>query len=591
MKLKHLPTWKVAGPDYCSANPLPKRPPLFPVNDAINDKVSFWMRGDSARLEVDAIVNSANSSLSSGNGICGVIHAAAGPELEKACSKISENGKTPTGQAALTPGFLLPAKHVIHAVGPTPEWESVLISGEWEPGPISGECESALTSAYQSTLAYLDGSKIKSIGFCCISTGIQCYPIQEATHIALRTVREFLDDPANLDRTDRIVFVVYDTSEVAVYYSLAPLYFPLAGLSPKPEVNATRPGSKKKARRGSVQNSETEATPGNSYLAHVAPPSEGDISRFYVQIQDYQVCKSLARGSFGLVCEARHTTTHELVAIKRLACNVSDPRFKQSFDREVQIMATVRHPAVLTLHGYTPFVQDSDKPPSILTPFMSQGSLDAMLKLEREGKAPSGWNLTRKQIVLLGVASGMMFMREHRIIHRDLKPQNILLDDNLEPKIGDFGLSKFVECGATRKQTMHDGTPICMAPEIFDGKDFDFKAEVYAFGVVMYMVVTGLEPFPDAKTPWAIPSKVTAGERPKIPESTPSPFAELIRECWHQGPERRPEFKEIVARLGKADCLVNVDLEVFKKYQYRVCPPELIPPIERADSRNCHKRL
>jgi O-acetyl-ADP-ribose deacetylase (regulator of RNase III) len=215
VNLTDLPTWQTAGPDYYRSTPLPPDPPLYPISDAINSKLSFWMGGDSAALAADAIVNAANSGLSAGRGICGVIHSAAGPELEDACQEI---GHTPTGQAALTPGFRLPAKYVIHAVGPM------------------GEDEELLTSAYKSTLAYLDGDEIKSIGFCCISTGIFGYPIRPATHVALKTVREFLDVPENLEKTERIIFVVFEPRDVAVYYELAPLYFPLTAIDETEEV-------------------------------------------------------------------------------------------------------------------------------------------------------------------------------------------------------------------------------------------------------------------------------------------------------------------------------------------------------------------
>jgi O-acetyl-ADP-ribose deacetylase (regulator of RNase III) len=208
-----LPTWDKAGPEYFSKNTVPSDAPVYPVSDEVNSKVSFWMRGDSARLDADAIVNAANSGLWAGGGICGVIHSAAGPELEDECQQYSP---TDTGKAALTKGYRLPARYVIHAVGPM------------------GEDKELLTSAYESTLAYMDGDKIKSIGFCCISTGIFGYPIVKATHVALETVRKWLDDPANLAKTDRIVFVVFEPRDVEVYYRLAPIYFPMTGVAPGP---------------------------------------------------------------------------------------------------------------------------------------------------------------------------------------------------------------------------------------------------------------------------------------------------------------------------------------------------------------------
>ena len=205
--LKDLPTWKEMGPKALADHPPKTFSPLFPFNDEINEKVTFWMKGNSAILECDAIVNAANAHLARGGGICGVIHKSAGPELAKACKEI---GYTATGKAAITPGFNLPAKYVIHAVGPI------------------GEHPKELQSAYQSTLDYIDGDKVKSIGFCCISTGIYGYPIVPATKIALQTVREFLENEENRKKTDRIIFVVFEPRDVQVYYQLAHNYFPIA---------------------------------------------------------------------------------------------------------------------------------------------------------------------------------------------------------------------------------------------------------------------------------------------------------------------------------------------------------------------------
>jgi len=199
--LADLPTWDEQGKDSVA-----KSKPLYEPNSVINSKVSFWFNGNSAALEADAIVNAANSGLYPGGGICGVIHRAAGHKLEIACDKI---GGCPTGECVITPGFRLPSKYVIHAVGPI------------------GEKPDLLQMVYENILNSIDGEKIKSVGLCCISTGIYGYPIVPATKIALDVTRKWLENPKNLEKTNRIVFVVYEQKDVNVYKNLAPLYFPL----------------------------------------------------------------------------------------------------------------------------------------------------------------------------------------------------------------------------------------------------------------------------------------------------------------------------------------------------------------------------
>jgi len=160
-------------------------------------------KGDITKLDVDAIVNAANENLAPGGGVCGAIHRAAGPELAAACARITH---CPTGGARLTPGFALPARHVIHAVGPI-----------WQGG-TEGEREE-LASAYLSSLELARRHGLKSIAFPAISTGIYGYPLKEATAVALDTVLRWLEREA---LPERVVFCVFgDAAERAYREALA----------------------------------------------------------------------------------------------------------------------------------------------------------------------------------------------------------------------------------------------------------------------------------------------------------------------------------------------------------------------------------
>jgi len=153
---------------------------------------------DITTLEVDAIVNAANSGLALGGGVCGAIHRAAGPELARACAQV---GPCPTGEARLTPGFQLPARFVIHAVGPV-----------WRGGQ-AGESE-LLASAYRRSLQLAGKEKLRSIAFPAISTGIYGYPLREATHVAVAAVRRELAQPSSI--TD-VVFACFSPEVLAAY--------------------------------------------------------------------------------------------------------------------------------------------------------------------------------------------------------------------------------------------------------------------------------------------------------------------------------------------------------------------------------------
>jgi O-acetyl-ADP-ribose deacetylase (regulator of RNase III) len=134
------------------------------------------VEADITKLAVDAIVNAANDRLAPGGGVCGAIHRAAGPELARACAKI---GSCPTGEARITGGYKLPAKHVIHAVGPV-----------WQGGNAN-EAE-LLASCYRESLRLAAEHKLASVAFPAISTGIYGFPAERASRVAVRAVAESL---------------------------------------------------------------------------------------------------------------------------------------------------------------------------------------------------------------------------------------------------------------------------------------------------------------------------------------------------------------------------------------------------------------
>jgi O-acetyl-ADP-ribose deacetylase (regulator of RNase III) len=156
------------------------------------------VRTDITALDVDAIVNAANGELSVGGGVCGAIHQAAGPALAEACRQI---GGCPTGEARITPGFDLKAKHVIHAVGP-----------RWMGGRRN-EAE-LLAGAYRSSIQLAQEHGLTTIAFPAISTGIYGYPPEEAAAIAARVVREATMAPSSLKE---VVFACFDEHTLELY--------------------------------------------------------------------------------------------------------------------------------------------------------------------------------------------------------------------------------------------------------------------------------------------------------------------------------------------------------------------------------------
>lgn len=156
------------------------------------------MWGDITGVEVDAIVNAANEGLRGGGGVDGAIHRAGGPEIMEECRKI---GRCPTGLAVITTAGRLPAKHVIHTVGPV--WHG---GGRNEP--------ELLKSAYENSLRLAGDQKLRSIAFPSISTGVYGYPIELAAPVAIGATLEHLEGNTSLER---IVFVLFSEGDYKSY--------------------------------------------------------------------------------------------------------------------------------------------------------------------------------------------------------------------------------------------------------------------------------------------------------------------------------------------------------------------------------------
>jgi O-acetyl-ADP-ribose deacetylase (regulator of RNase III) len=155
-------------------------------------------KGDITKIMVDAIVNAANNSLLGGGGVDGAIHRNAGPGLLEECKNL---GGCPTGEARITKGYYLPAKYVIHTVGPI-----------WNGG--NNNKDSLLANCYVNSLKLAIQNGIKTIAFPAISTGIYGFPLTRATKIAIKEVKNFLDKN---DSIEKVIFVCFDENTYQIY--------------------------------------------------------------------------------------------------------------------------------------------------------------------------------------------------------------------------------------------------------------------------------------------------------------------------------------------------------------------------------------
>lgn len=274
-----------------------------------------------------------------------------------------------------------------------------------------------------------------------------------------------------------------------------------------------------------------------------------------LDLRQYEKGKYLGKGGFGKVYEAREKSTGKLFAAKisLTATSESSDELIHNLLREVNINASIRHASILHFIGFNPKDFENQDFPVIITELAANGSLEDVIDLEGRGLSIEGWNETKKLIMIFGIASGMSFLHSHDIIHRDLKLENILVDERLFPKISDFGLSKIKkknDCSTNQTNSIAGlkGTPTYLAPEIIENLEYSKAGDIYAFGIVVYEIMTTERAF-SGHTIVQLFNAVVRGERPTIDKSVPESYRQLIERCWAQDPNKRPSFDQIVDLL------------------------------------------
>ena len=291
-----------------------------------------------------------------------------------------------------------------------------------------------------------------------------------------------------------------------------------------------------------------------------------DLSKFTKQ-------KKIGKGSFGQVYKVIEKGTENIFAAKVSLVKITeDKKMFLNLKREVSILSQLNHPSVLKFIGYSPVDFNQQSYPIIMTEYSPNGSLQDVIERSRRSNTPETWTDSKKLINLYGIASAMSYLHAHNIIHRDLKPANILEDENLFPKIADFGLSKINHQNAnsmTSQSTIGlKGTPIYTAPEVWINNEYLQAGDVYAFSFIAYQLFELAEPFKEYDLNLLYKKVIIEGERPKFMYLIPACYRDLIRRCWSENPENRPTFQDIVKELrtNKEFIIDTINEDEFFEY-------------------------
>ena len=251
----------------------------------------------------------------------------------------------------------------------------------------------------------------------------------------------------------------------------------------------------------------------------------------------------LGGGAFGSVYKCQCRGQQWAVKVPKVA-RLSSEKLEE-FKKEIHVMKKVYHPNVVL------FLGASTDPIMVVTELMTGGDLEGLI---HKPQKYATLTLEKKLNIALGVSAGMNWLHGIcHIIHRDLKPANILLDRNGTPKIADFGFSETLS--RDNQQVRDDqgpkGTPRYMAPEIMLGKPLDKSVDVYAFGIILYELMTGKLSFSTYSDYGVFSRDVIAGVRPVVDPSdgVPPAVADLMARCWAPEPTARPTFEDITKSL------------------------------------------
>ncbi len=254
----------------------------------------------------------------------------------------------------------------------------------------------------------------------------------------------------------------------------------------------------------------------------------------------YEIVREIGRGANAVVYLARHSALDKLVALKELVrIEVGDETAATRFLREAQLAARLTHPNIVTVYDY--FEHDG-------TPYI------AMEHLERGSLRPFVGRLTLTEIfnVLEGLLTALACAERHGVVHRDLKPENLMLTDDGEIKIADFGIAKATAATTNLTRTgLVVGAPAYMAPEQASGKETGSAADLYSAGIIAYELVTGTVPYSGAD-PVSILWRHVHEPLPALSLRKPdvdSRLARWIERLLEKDPSRRPAAREALDEL------------------------------------------
>lgn len=256
-----------------------------------------------------------------------------------------------------------------------------------------------------------------------------------------------------------------------------------------------------------------------------------------IDYEELELAEEVGRGSFAKVLRA--TLRGVPCAVKKLRKEArrDDENELKHFKQEVRLLNKLDHVNVVKMIGVC------TKPRCIVTEFMAGGSLFDHLRQQQGGLLGDEPRLTS---IALDIARGGRYLHQQKVIHRDIKSHNILLDEHGNAKIADLGVSRITTETATMTCV---GSAQWTAPEILRHQPYDQAVDVYSYGIVLWELLSGRQPYAHLSRLEAAVAVASTQLRPEIPDHWPARWVQLMQSCWHESPQVRPTFAQVVDRI------------------------------------------
>ncbi|OGT07786.1 MAG: hypothetical protein A2X78_02935 [Gammaproteobacteria bacterium GWE2_37_16] len=304
--------------------------------------------------------------------------------------------------------------------------------------------------------------------------------------------------------------------------------------------------TRRRLAQNSLYNIDTEITLERNKSCPQLVPS------FEIRSGFVEYLKIIGKGSYAEVHKVKLLEHgNMIVALKKLkflpTWSIKDKNDAISeFHTEVGLLRSLPHPNIISVYGCINNTSTSTY--ALAMEFTPEGSLDVFLR--KNGKS---LDLKQKLQIIMGIAQGLNYLHTRHVVHRDIKSLNILIFPGLVPKIIDFGFAHYFVFGNKEltPEELRVGSTHWVAPEILKGDKVEpYACDVYAFGIVMWEIISCLLPYQDIP-PRQIQNHVMQGGRPAIPDSVPTELAKIITSCWSGNPKERPRMNEVIRVIAR----------------------------------------